>query len=495
MLDFDPNPIPIPAGHFIDGKVVSGKGVIEVFRPCDGQAYAELPMADAEMVDRAVQSAKKAFTESTWASGAPRGRARVLRRWAELVEENAVELAQLEAIGSTRPISLAVNGDIPYLAETIRFYAEFADKHGGEVAATRTEQLGLMINEPYGVIGAITPWNFPLIMAAWKVAPALAAGNATVLKPSELTPFSAVRLAELAIEAGVPPGIFNVVQGDGSTTGDALVRHPEVTKITFTGSTRAGSQIMAASAMSGIKPVTLELGGKSPHLVFDDADPEIVADCVTRSIIGNAGQVCVAGTRLIIHRKLRDQVLERSVQLMADLKPGMTWHEATRYSPIVSKQQLGRVSDIVIRTVDAGAHILVGGKVMESPHDGSFYAPTILTNINFDMPAVQEEVFGPVLTSQGFEDEQEGLALASHPIYGLAAGVYTKDISKALRSVRQIEAGTVWVNRYGRTDDYIIPTGGFKQSGIGKDLGRQAYEANLRTKSVLIDISANRGLF
>jgi aldehyde dehydrogenase (NAD+) len=413
-----------------------------------------------------------------------------MRRWADLVEANIGELARLEAAGSTRPIAQATAWDVPYLAETIRFFAEFADKHGGEVAATHPDQLGLMITEPYGVVAAITPWNFPLVMAGWKIAPALAAGNAVVLKPSEMTPFSVVRLAELAIEAGVPAGILNVVQGDGPTTGDALVRHPEVAKITFTGSTAAGRTIMATAAMHGLKPVTLELGGKSPQLVFFDADPELAAACIARSILGNAGQVCVAGSRLIVHRKLRDELIDRLSARMAEAAPGLTWRADTAYSPIISQRQLERVDGIVRRPLNAGAEAVVGGCPMPGAADGTFYAPTILAGVDEAMPAVREEVFGPVLTAQTFEDDEEGLALASHPEYGLAAGVYTRDISRALRAVRRLEAGTVWVNRYGRSEDLIIPTGGYKQSGIGKDLGRQAFEANLRIKSVLIDIGA-----
>jgi len=361
MLDFDPNALTIPCGHFIAGALVPRPGVMDVRRPSDGEAYAALPVADAAMVDRAVESARAAFAGSTWVLQAPRARARVMRRWADLIETHRLELARLEAVGSTRPIAQAASWDVPYLAETIRFFAEFADKHGGEVAATHPDQLGMMITEPYGVVAAIVPWNFPLVMAGWKIGPALAAGNAVVLKPSEMTPFSAVRLAELAVEAGVPAGILNVVQGDGATTGDALVKHPGVAKITFTGSTAAGRAIMATSAMHGLKPVTLELGGKSPQLVFADADPELASACITKSILGNAGQVCVAGSRLIVHRRLQDELLERPSQKLAEAAPGPTWCATTAYSPIISQRQLERVDGIVRQTVDEGAEAVVGG--------------------------------------------------------------------------------------------------------------------------------------
>lgn len=489
MLDFDPATPTLPCGHFIDGVLVADSSQpITVRRPSDGAAYAEVPTANAEMVDRAVGSALSAFRQTDWARQAPRDRAGILCRWADLIETNCIELARLEALGSTRPIAQAAGWDVPYLAKTIRFFAELADKHGGEVAATAEGQFGLTVSEPYGVIAAIAPWNFPLVMTGWKLAPALAAGNTVVLKPSEMTPLSVLYLAQLAVEAGLPPGVFNVIQGDGPLTGNALCRHPDVAKITFTGSTATGATIMAASAESGVKPVTLELGGKCPQLVFEDANAELAAACVARGILGNAGQVCVAGSRLIVHRSLYDEVVERTSALMSQVTPGPTWQEATGFSPIISRPQLERLHGIVRRTLDHGAEALIGAREMTEFGEGSFYAPTILTGIDGSMEAAREEIFGPVLTVQSFDDEAEGLALANHSQYGLAAGIYTSDISRALRAVRRLEVGTIWINRYGRSEDLIIPTGGYKRSGIGKDLGRQAFEANLRVKSVLIEI-------
>jgi aldehyde dehydrogenase (NAD+) len=399
-------------------------------------------------------------------------------------------LARLESVGSTRPIRDAAAWDVPFTAEGIRFYSEFADKIGGEVAATRPDHLGMIIAEPYGVIGAIAPWNFPLVMASWKIAPALAAGNAVVLKPSEMTPFSVLRLAELAIEAGIPPGIFNVVQGDGRVTGDALVRHPKIAKVTFTGSSQTGAAIMTACAQTGTKPVTLELGGKSPQVVFADApDLDLVARRIAGAIAGNAGQVCVAGSRLIVERSAAPRLIDGIASAFAALKPGHTWAAGTTLPPIISAKQAQRIEGIVARSVGQGAQIAAGGTRLPVAGEGAFYAPTILTNVTADSEAVREEVFGPVLTVQTFDDEDEALALASHEKYGLASGVHTADLSRALRAMRSIEAGTVWINRYGRTSDFVIPTGGYKQSGLGKDLGRQAFEANLRFKSVLIDLN------
>ena len=493
MSAFDPDRIAVPAGHFIGGRLVNDAvHMMDVARPSDGRTYAGLPAASPDDVDRAVENAWRAFRTSDWAQSAPRDRARILRRWADLIEADVEYLARLEALGSTRPIAEAAGWDVPFTAEGIRFYAEHADKHGGEVAATRPDHLGLTLTEPYGVIGAIAPWNFPLVMASWKIAPAIAAGNAVVLKPSELTPFSVLRLAELAIEAGLPPGIFNVIQGDGRVAGDALCRHPRIAKVTFTGSTRTGAAIMATCAAHGTKPVTLELGGKSPQIVFADAaDLDRTAATVARAITGNAGQVCVAGSRLIVEERVADRVVARIVEAFAALRPGTTWDPGTSLSPIISEVQCARIEGLVDHAVAVGAHRVAGGARADTALGGAFYQPTLLAGVEAGSAIVTEEVFGPVLTVQTFRDEEEATALAAHPTYGLAAGVHTADLGRALRLTRRLEVGTVWVNRYGRTRDFVMPTGGYKQSGIGKDLGRQAYEANLRVKSLLIDIAGS----
>ncbi|MGD0639248.1 MAG: aldehyde dehydrogenase family protein [Roseiarcus sp.] len=491
MLDFDPSQVAIPAAHFIGGRrIVKGSDALAVRRPSDGAVLAEMRIADATVVDEAAADAKHAFQSSGWARRPPRERGALLHRWADLIAQNRLELARLEAVGSTRPISDAYSWDVPYLADTIRFFAEYADKLGGDVAATRSDNLGMIVAEPYGVVGAIVPWNFPLTQTGWKVGAALAAGNAVVVKPSEMTPFSVVRMAELAVEAGVPPGIFNVVQGAGTVTGEALVRHPDIAKITFTGSTRTGAAIMAASADAGVKPVTLELGGKSPQLVFADVpDLDKVAATVARSILYNGGQVCVAGSRLVVERSIADALLERIIAIAAAVKPGPTWSSATTFAPIISEPQAQRIDGIVQRTVASGAQIVTGGRRLPATAGGAFYAPTLLANLTCDMEAVREEIFGPVLTVQTFADEEEAFALADHPRYGLASGVFTADLNRAMRAMRRIEAGTVWINRYGRSNDMNLPTGGFKRSGVGKDLGRHAVEANLRHKTVLIDFS------
>lgn len=487
IADFAPESIAFSSGHYIGGKAVAAGQCIPVARPSDLVDYADLPVANADTVDHAVADAARAVASSGWATRPPRERARAMRRWAELIEERAVELGRLEALGSTRPIAQAVTGDVASVAEGIRFFSEWADKLGGDVAATRHDHLGLIVSEPYGVVGAITPWNFPLSMASWKVGPALAAGNAIVLKPSELTPFSTVRLAELAVEAGIPAGIFNVVQGNGLVTGDALSRHPGIAKLSFTGSTRTGIAVMKAAAESGIKPVTLELGGKSPQLVFADADLAKAAACIAGSLLANAGQACVAGSRLIVQRAVMDELIGLLKGRLATVTPGPTWKASTGYAPIISETQARRIDRILAESSQQGAECLLGGGRIEG-HGGAFYQPTLLANVTAQTAAIREEVFGPVLTIQAFDDEEEGLALADHPEYGLAAGVYTADLGRGLRAMRALKAGTVWINRYSRTLDFILPTGGYKSSGIGKDLGRQAVEANLRHKTVLIDI-------
>ncbi|GAC88409.1 aldehyde dehydrogenase [Gluconobacter thailandicus F149-1 = NBRC 100600] len=485
-ITFDPTQVALPNAHFVGGKLLKGEGATPVHTPSDGRLLCHLPEAGADLVDHAVCLAQDVQIRSGWATCAPRERGRVLRRWADLVEQNAVELARLETVCSTRPIAETTAWDVPFTAEGIRFFSEYADKLGGEVAATQSDLLGMVLAEPYGVIGAIAPWNFPLVMGSWKVIPALAAGNGVVLKPSEMTPFSIIRLAELAVEAGVPAGLFNVVQGTGPITGDALARHPVCGKLTFTGSTRTGIEIMKAAAESGPKPVTLELGGKSPQIVFDDIrDADAVADRILRAFTGNAGQVCVSGSRLIVQKGVHDVLLEKIIERAQGFVSGSLEKAETRYSPIISERQAASIEAAVHESMQAGASALLPLNRLSSP-GGVFLSPCILSDVTPQTRAVKDELFGPVLTVQTFDDEAEAFALASHATYGLAAGVHTADLGRAMRAVRNLKAGTVWVNRYGRSSDFVIPTGGYGGSGIGKDLGRQAVEANLRYKSVLM---------
>lgn len=485
-LSFDPDSLSLPIGHFIGDRLVPAEGVLDMHRPSDGRAYAGCPLADEALVDRAVETAKKALKASNWGGVRPRERTVALQRWADLIEREAGTLAKFEALSSTRPVGHLVDGDIAVSAEQIRFFAEFADKEGSDLVPTDDANLGMIMTEPYGVVGAITPWNFPVSMAAWKLGPALAAGNAVVLKPSEMTPFSTIFLAELAIRAGIPAGLVNIVLGDGPVTGNAITGHPDIAKVSFTGSTAAGSAIMTNIARTGVKPMTLELGGKSPQLVFADADLDKAAAAIAQSMLSNAGQACVAGSRLIVEETVAAPLAEAIVARMQGAKAGPTWDETSEYSPIISGRQLNRIHGIVEAAVSAGGECLFGGRQMDAP--GYFYQPTLMAVRESSSPAIIEEIFGPVLTLQTFADEEEALALADHPTYGLAAGLFTRDLSRALRLTRRLQAGTVWVNRYSRSRDHILPTGGYKRSGIGKDLGREAYQANRKSKSVLISL-------
>ncbi|WP_038361641.1 aldehyde dehydrogenase family protein [Bosea sp. UNC402CLCol] len=485
-LSFDPATIDLPRAHFIGGERVPATGGIALHRPSDGVAFADCPVAEAELVDRAVEAAKRTLKTSGWGTVRPRERVNALHRWADLIEAEAVTLARMEAVASTRPIAELLKFDIPITVEQIRFFAEFADKEGGDLVPTAADSVGLIATEPYGVVGAITPWNFPISMAAWKLGPALAAGNAVVLKPSEMTPFATLYLAELSVRAGMPAGLINIVLGDGRTTGAAITGHPGIAKVSFTGSTGAGAAIMENIARTGIKPMTLELGGKSPQVVFADADIALAAGAVARGILANGGQACVAGSRLVVEESVAEEVVGLILKQMGEIKPGPTWDEASAYSPIISERQIGRMAGIVDAAVAHGARCRTGGSRLD--REGYFYAPTLLEGLEANSPAITEEIFGPVLTVQTFRDEDEAMALADHPTYGLCAGLYTRDLSRGLRLSNRLQAGTVWVNRYGRSRDHILPTGGYKQSGLGKDLGREAYLANRKSKSVLIAV-------
>lgn len=481
---------PLPAGHFIAGRYVPDDAVIDVISPSTGVKIGAIPRGDASVVDMAVKAAHAARAASNWGGITPRDRLKAMHAWADLIEQEAERLAWLEAICSSRPMSQAKTGDVTVTADQIRFFAEFADKEGGALVPTSDAAFGYIADEPYGVVGAITPWNFPISMAGWKLGPALAAGNAVVLKPSEMTPYSTLYLAELSVRAGIPAGLINVVLGDGPVTGTAITGHPQIDKVSFTGSTRAGSAIMENIARTGIKPMTLELGGKSPMVVFADADLDLAAECLDKGIMPNAGQFCVAGSRILVEESIADALAERLTNRFARYTPADTLADTLAadagFSPIISSGQLARIDSIVQASVSQGADLLCGGKAFD--REGSYYQPTLITGVTQDNPAVTEEIFGPVATFQTFKGEDEAMAMAAHQTYGLAAGLFTRDLSRALRLSRRIEAGTIWVNRYGRSRDHILPTGGWKASGLGKDLGREAYLANRRSKSVLIDL-------
>lgn len=487
-VSFDPDSVEYPAGSLILGERVAGDGAeFEVRRPSDGKLARVDRSASAAMVDRAVTAAKVAFKASGWSTREPRDRQKVMRRWADLIDAHFLELARLEAAVSVRIISAVLYRDVRIAAELIRFYGENIDKVEGSVLATSAAKYSLLVREPYGVVAAISPWNTPLLLATLKIAPAIAAGNAVVLKPSELTPYSILRLAELGIEAGLPPGLLSILPGIGSETGTALVRHPDVNYVSFTGSSATGQRVMCDAATTGLKPISLELGGKSPQLVFADApDLNVVADLVAQSICANAGQVCFAGTRLVVQASVKAELVEKIGARMSAVRLGATWDESTTLGPIVSENQARRVEALLGAAVNQGAVILRGGKRAEGTPGGIFFAPTILDEVAPGNPALLEELFGPVLTVQSFEAMEEGLALADHPIFGLAAGVHTRDIGKALLAARTLQAGTVWVNHFGPNTDPNAPMGGYKQSGFGKDFGVLGMDKFLKTKNIAI---------
>jgi aldehyde dehydrogenase (NAD+) len=491
-ISFDPNSLELLKGHYIDGSVVEMSGdEIPVLRPSDHQLMGVLRDGGERAVDQAVEASKRALKTSGWAGMKPRERGKVLKRWCALIERNVETLARIESAGSSRPIAQTIVGDVYDLAETIRFYAEYCDKLTGETTATEDGVLGYIRGEPYGIVGAITPWNFPFLTAAWKFAPALAAGNAVILKVSELTPFSVLTVAALAVEAGLPAGLFNVVNGWGHTTGSAILRHPDIGKITFTGSSATGARIMADAALHGLKPVSLELGGKSPQLVLPDVrDLDRVAGQIAQGIIGNHGQVCTAGSRVIVHASIADDLIDRVEKRFSAIKPGSTWDEKTDFPPSISEKQANRIDSLVKETVASGATVRTGGKPLNVDNKGSFYTPTILEGVTAEMVGFKEEFFGPVMSVQSFNELEEGIAACDHPIYGLAASVYTTDLSKAHKAANAIPAGIVWVNHHGRAPEFAFPQGGFKQSGFGKDMGRAAMEGYLRQKSLWIDYSA-----
>lgn len=483
---FNPGEVAVPQGHLIAGCLrEEGDGSLDVRRPSDGKRHGAIPLAGEAVVDDAVQSAQAALPK--WRSLAPRERGKVLRRWADLVDAHAEELTRLESVVSARPAQEARMVDVPGVAEWLRFYGEYADKLDGTVTPTAPERLSLVLREPYGVVGVITPWNFPLFLAAWKIAPALAAGNTVVLKPSELTPWSIQRVAALGLEAGLPEGALNVVHGTGPKTGAALVRHPGVSYVTFTGSTAVGARIMADAAASGIKPVSLELGGKHPQVVFADChDLDEVAQHVAWGITRNAGQICSAGSRLVVEKAIEEALVEKVVARMRELAPTPTWSEKPSLTPIISERQLARMERLVEATVAEGAELVCGGRRLGS--EGWYFAPTILRGVSESMTGYREEIFGPVLSVQSFEGMDEAIARASHPMYGLTASVFTRDIRKALTVSKRLPTGTVWVNRWGLMREMMTsPFGGVRQSGFGKDSGREGIEKYLRSKAVWIE--------
>ncbi|MDI3327263.1 MAG: aldehyde dehydrogenase family protein [Alicyclobacillaceae bacterium] len=474
----------------IDGKwvdAVSGK-TFPTYNPATGEILAQVAEGDKEDIDRAVQAARRAFESGPWPKMTPSERGKLLYRLADLLEEHLEELAQLETLDNGKPIRESLNADLPLTIEHFRYYAGWATKVTGQtVPVSVPGYFNYTRREPVGVVGQIIPWNFPLLMAAWKLGAALACGNTVVLKPAEQTPLTALRLGELILEAGFPEGVVNIVPGYGETAGAALAAHMDVDKVAFTGSTEVGRKIMQA-ASGNVKRISLELGGKSPNIILPDADLTQAIPGALMGIFFNAGQVCCAGSRLYVEKKAYDTVLSEMAAYARSVKQGPGIEPDTELGPLVSDEQLQRVSGYIEKGKAEGAQVVVGGTYNRS--GGYFVQPTVFADVRDEMTIAKEEIFGPVIAAMPFEEDDldDLVRRANNSIYGLAAGVWTQDIKKALRIAHALKAGTVWVNCY-NVFDAASPFGGYKQSGIGREMGSYALELYTEVKSVWVNLN------
>ncbi len=457
----------------------------EVTNPATEETLARVACGGEEDVDRAVQSASTALASKEWKRLSPHDRSRLLWRLGDLVEEHADELGELETRNNGKPYFESRAVDMPFVAESFRYFAGLADKIQGATIPVSGPFLNYTLREPVGVVGCIVPWNFPLSITSWKVAPALACGNTVVLKPAEQTPLTALRLGELAAEAGFPPGVLNVVSGFGKEAGSALVRHPKVALIAFTGSTETGKIVMREAAET-VKKVSLELGGKSPNVIFEDADLGAAVRGASTGIFYGKGEVCAAGSRVLVQRSVYEEVLEAFTERSKKMAIGDPMDKKTRIGAIVSKAQLERVLRYVEIGRTEGARLVTGGEAKKVDGKGNFLEATIFADVEPDMQIAQEEIFGPVAAVIPFDDLEDGIEKANRTIYGLAAGLWTRDVGKAHRFASEIQAGTVWINTYNQYDA-ASPFGGYKQSGFGRDLGYEAaLEKYTQTKSVWV---------
>ncbi|MEX1206482.1 MAG: aldehyde dehydrogenase, partial [Dongiaceae bacterium] len=475
---------------FIDGKYVAAASgeTFDCINPATGKVLTRVAACDKDDVDRAVRAARAAFDKGVWSRRSGAERKKVLLRFAELIDEHATELALLETLDMGKPIRDSSKIDIPLSAACIRWYAEAIDKVYDEIAPTGPEAISLIRREPLGVVGAVVPWNFPLLMASWKIGPALATGNSMVLKPAEQSPLTAIRVAELAAEAGVPDGVFNVVPGFGETAGQALGRHMDVDCVAFTGSAEVGKYFLKYAGESNMKRVSLECGGKSPNIVMADApDLDAAATAAAWGIFFNQGEVCNAGSRLIVEESVKDRVLEKVMAIGKTLRPGDPLDPKTAMGAMVDATQMNRVLDYIDVGGKEGAKLVMGGERVRGETGGYYIEPTVFDKVDNRMKIAQEEIFGPVLATITFKDADEAVRIGNDTIYGLAAAVWTRDITKALKAARSLRAGVVWVNCFDN-GHISSPFGGFKQSGFGRDKSLHAMDKYTELKATWIHI-------
>ncbi|HEX8129514.1 MAG TPA: aldehyde dehydrogenase family protein [Pyrinomonadaceae bacterium] len=476
---------------FIDGQWVdaeSGK-TFSTPNPSTGETLAEVAEADKADVDKAVAAARRAF-EGKWSKMSARDRGRLIYKLSQLIEAKSQELAALETADNGKPIKESMYIDLPGVVENFEYFAGWATKIEGETIPVPGQMFNYTLREPLGVCGQIIPWNFPLLMAAWKLAPALAAGNTIVLKPAEQTPVTVLELGKLIQEAGFPDGVVNIVPGYGETAGAALASHPGIDKIAFTGSTEVG-KVIARTAADNLTKVSLELGGKAPNIVFADADIEQAVSGAMMGIFFNQGQVCCAGSRLFLDERVKDEFLERFKERAERVKVGDPMDKTTQMGPQVSAEQLARIKGYVEIARGEGATVFTGGGTPELEgnfKNGYFFQPTVFSEVQNTMRVAQEEIFGPVASAITFKDEKDLIRQANDTIYGLSAGIWTKDITRAHRFAKEIKAGTVWINTFNMMNA-ASPFGGYKQSGYGREMGRHALDLYTHVKSVWVDLS------